>query len=184
MINITKHVYYVYYLIDPRDKSIFYVGKGTGNRISQHVEDAKKGISGPKCDVIRDILDDGLKVKEKIIKKFKSEDLAYEYEKDQIEKIGLENLTNIAPGGRKITSEIYYQRKEARQTIKALGKIYRKLVKYDEFTFTWCGIVKDLEKEWVKRIFSNGLRQVIEILGISSTKKEFSKYNIIIENRE
>ena len=33
--------YYVYMLIDPRNDQPFYVGKGQGNRVFQHVIDAK-----------------------------------------------------------------------------------------------------------------------------------------------
>ena len=29
-------MFYVYNLIDPRDKSVFYVGKGKGNRMYKH----------------------------------------------------------------------------------------------------------------------------------------------------
>lgn len=32
--------YYVYVLVDPRDNRIFYVGKGTGNRVYQHAQAA------------------------------------------------------------------------------------------------------------------------------------------------
>jgi len=32
--------YYVYALRDPRDRKVFYIGKGTGNRILQHVAEA------------------------------------------------------------------------------------------------------------------------------------------------
>jgi hypothetical protein len=28
--------FYVYALVDPRDESIFYIGKGTGNRVAHH----------------------------------------------------------------------------------------------------------------------------------------------------
>ena len=32
--------YYVYCLVDPRDKRVFYVGKGVGNRVFAHANDA------------------------------------------------------------------------------------------------------------------------------------------------
>ncbi len=34
--------YYVYVLVDPLDNKVFYVGKGKGNRVFNHVEDVKK----------------------------------------------------------------------------------------------------------------------------------------------
>lgn len=37
---VEKIDFYVYYLMDPRNKEIFYVGKGKDNRVFQHVEDA------------------------------------------------------------------------------------------------------------------------------------------------
>ena len=36
--------YYVYRLVDPRTLQTFYVGKGCGNRVFQHVKDAKSLI--------------------------------------------------------------------------------------------------------------------------------------------
>lgn len=40
--NVIEQVdYYVYLMVDPRDKTIFYVGKGCGNRVSQHEFDAR-----------------------------------------------------------------------------------------------------------------------------------------------
>lgn len=42
--TIEKIKFYVYLLKDPRDKSIFYVGKGKGNRVFNHHEDALNGL--------------------------------------------------------------------------------------------------------------------------------------------
>ena len=55
--TITALGFYVYMLIDPRNNKPFYVGKGKGNRVFQHVEDAKNNpsISTDKYDIIRDI---------------------------------------------------------------------------------------------------------------------------------
>ena len=33
-----EHRYYVYRLVDPRNKKTIYVGKGCGDRMLQHVE--------------------------------------------------------------------------------------------------------------------------------------------------
>lgn len=48
---------YVYMLIDPRDEKPFYVGKGNGNRLFQHMECALKDIdvSLAKYEIIRAI---------------------------------------------------------------------------------------------------------------------------------
>lgn len=50
--------YYVYCLVDPRDKNIFYIGKGVGNRVFAHAYDAiKNPESTDKLDHIREILE-------------------------------------------------------------------------------------------------------------------------------
>lgn len=38
------NIYFVYALIDPRDGSIFYIGKGKGIRPYRHLEEAKRVI--------------------------------------------------------------------------------------------------------------------------------------------
>ena len=66
--------YYVYRLIDPRNGQTFYVGKGKGNRLYAHVNDALKNYEGisytdneeddvsSKIQQIRDIKNAGLEV--------------------------------------------------------------------------------------------------------------------------
>lgn len=60
---------YVYILIDPRDNKIFYVGKGIGNRVFSHVNEAIFNPSETeKLEIIRAIKLENLKVKYFIIR--------------------------------------------------------------------------------------------------------------------
>ena len=95
--------WYVYTLIDPRSQSIFYVGKGTGSRIHQHEKDAEKfaGVCSKKLNKIRDIHACNACVGKAFHAYFWDEQAAYDYETDLIEEIGLQNLTNVLPGGQK-----------------------------------------------------------------------------------
>jgi hypothetical protein len=63
---ITKLGNYVYRLIDPRNGETFYVGRGQGNRVFQHVAGITEGMSkeglSDKSDRIREIKNAGLEV--------------------------------------------------------------------------------------------------------------------------
>ena len=91
--------YYVYELIDPRCDLPFYVGKGKKNRIDAHEKEALDGKISNKCDFIRELWAEGLKVKKRKVEFFDDEREAYEFEAAHIAEIGLHNLTNIDPGG-------------------------------------------------------------------------------------
>lgn len=95
--------WYVYTLTDPRDGSVFYVGKGTGYRIHQHERDAvrKGGVCSKKINKIKAIWADDCKVQKAFNAFFWDEQAAYDHETDLIEEIGLANLTNVLPGGQK-----------------------------------------------------------------------------------
>lgn len=61
--------FYVYILIDPRDNKIFYVGKGYGNRVFSHINEAMLNPSvTEKLEIIRAIKTENLKVKHFIVK--------------------------------------------------------------------------------------------------------------------
>lgn len=91
--------YYVYELIDPRDSSVFYVGKGMRNRVDAHEKEAERGRVSRKCDRIRDILTQGGVVGKRIVQRFGDEQEAYDFEVELIARHGLSNLTNVAIGG-------------------------------------------------------------------------------------
>lgn len=90
---------YVYELIDSRDGSVFYVGKGTGDRVKQHEKDAEKGQTGPKCDRIREIWENKGHVRSRIVSRHADDIGAYAAEAEHVSRIGRENLTNLRDGG-------------------------------------------------------------------------------------
>lgn len=95
-----ENKYYVYQLIDPRDSSIFYVGKGCGDRIQHHVRDALNGRVGnaQKHKRIRAIHEAGLCVSEFIAIDNLSEEQALKYEREMIRAMRYSGITNIVNG--------------------------------------------------------------------------------------
>lgn len=91
--------FYVYILKDPRNDTIFYVGKGKGNRIFQHVQCAlERETENDKYNLIREILKAGKEVEHFILRHGLEEKLAFEIESTIIDLLGLENLTNSVKG--------------------------------------------------------------------------------------
>jgi hypothetical protein len=93
--------YYVYSLTDPLSGKIFYIGKGTGNRIFAHVHEA---IGNPeksdKLDMIRQIRKAGQTVKYEILRHGMTEKESLEVEAALIDFVGLSDLTNKVSGWR------------------------------------------------------------------------------------
>lgn len=99
-------MHYVYYLISSIDNSIFYVGKGSGTRMFKHIEIAKgtneklKSRNPHLYRKINEIVRNGGTVICQKIYESVDENEAYKQEELEISQIGLENLTNIHPGGK------------------------------------------------------------------------------------
>jgi len=89
-------LFYVYILRDPRNNEPFYVGKGTGPRIEAHEKEMRRGVSSPKCNRIREIVESGQRVIKERVAEFALEADAYRHEAQLIAKYGA-CLTN---GGR------------------------------------------------------------------------------------
>lgn len=91
--------YYVYLLKDPRNDVIFYVGKGNGNRIFQHLRCALESeTENDKCNLIREIIKEGKEVEHFILRHGLEEKLSLEIESTVIDLLGIENLTNSVKG--------------------------------------------------------------------------------------
>jgi len=88
--------YYVYALVDPRDNRIFYIGKGLGNRVFQHIACAINDDSiSEKLDTIREINSEGLSVKHFIVRHGLDEDVAFTVESVLIDMLSYSNFSNI-----------------------------------------------------------------------------------------
>jgi len=91
--------FYVYVLKDPRNSVIFYIGKGIGNRIFQHISGAlKNNIESEKINLIREIHNSNLHVEHYILRHSLSEEQALEIESACIDLLGINNLTNSVKG--------------------------------------------------------------------------------------
>ena len=93
----------IYGLIDPRNKQIFYIGKGTGNRVFEH---ERESLASPESDrlklkTISDIKADGFEVEKIIINANLSEAEAFAAEAALINAFNYISdcgLTNIVAG--------------------------------------------------------------------------------------
>lgn len=90
--------FYVYFLIDERSREIFYVGKGKGARMFQHVRNYHNGhVDNPfKQQRIHEIIKSGGVVITQVYKDDLTEKEAFKIEREFIDS--LPNLTNIQKG--------------------------------------------------------------------------------------
>lgn len=104
--NLPQDKYYVYTLCYP-DGTVFYVGKGQGNRIDRHEYEAKRVplIKTHKCNVIRKVWASGGHVVKKKLAHFHTEEDAYIYEIALI--FFMNGLTNITNGGKGASGVIH-----------------------------------------------------------------------------
>lgn len=97
--------YYVYFLINPVDNKIFYVGKGCRNRVFEHAKNAlTDSTESDKLDIIKNIMDSNNEVKYYIARHGLTEKEAYLVESAFIDFLTfcdfsfIADISNIAAG--------------------------------------------------------------------------------------
>lgn len=173
--------FYVYALIDPRDDKVFYIGKGTGNRVFSHeVESGKLYKSEKKkLNKIREIEIEGFLVKRLIVNWGLSENEAF------VAEATLINLLNYMPDVQ-LTNEVAGHHVHECLTVEdfelqygaipletedikhsilviKINKLYRRGMSeaelYDTVRGCWAASLKSIETRNVKYVFGvyNGL---------------------------
>lgn len=119
--------FYVYHLIDPRDGSVFYVGKGTGNRVSQHVRNAVRGRvdNAPKHKRIMQIIRSGHAVIERVVADKMTERAAFQIERQMIAEMRECGITNISGGSVSNIEKAHQQACESLRRIKTFDEWIR-----------------------------------------------------------
>jgi hypothetical protein len=99
--------FYVYVLMDPANEMVFYVGKGTGNRLAQHFSDAVNNVDNGERNRLNKLRDLLLTDRRKpnqighVVAHVETEKMAYDIEALLISFVyGTNNLTNIRRGHR------------------------------------------------------------------------------------
>ena len=106
--------HYVYLYIDPRDESVFYVGKGQGNRAFAHLKDTKESA---KVKRIREIEAEKQRVRiEILVHGLPNEETALKIEASVIDLLGPAPLTNAVRG--------YQSRTHGRMRLEQIKGLY------------------------------------------------------------
>lgn len=111
---------YVYGLLDQND-DLFYVGKGTGSRMYDHENVARRGgiCSTNNYDLtnkIKTVINTENGVGYKVFVEDVDEETAYEIEKQKINEIGLDNLCNLTKGGKGCSGVEKIREKQSKAT--------------------------------------------------------------------
>lgn len=120
-----ENKFYVYCLIDPRNGNTFYIGKGQGYRIKQHISDARTGTCRNKHleRKILQIISSGGKVVHKKILENVSEKFALSSEVNiiKIYRDSGVNLCNLTTGGEGVSGRHHTDDVKRILSIKSRG---------------------------------------------------------------
>jgi len=158
-------MFYVYGLINPLDNNtIFYIGKGTGDRVLLHEQFKSKCNNPIKDAMIALILENNKSVPYIILHDNLNEKDAYDLEEKEIKRLGLENLTNICDSARPPSQ---MGKKRNQQTIDKIKEHSKK--QGLERTIEHCISIKDIVYGVLTDINSQtGKRLTLEKYAITS----------------
>ena len=181
--NPKRLMFYVYELIDPRTFRVFYVGKGRGSRLNHHESEARRGFHSRKCDLIRDVWSAGMQIIKRIVEQFEVEDDAYSFEARHILSIGLENLTNVVPGGRggyaKYKTELERAAKARipMSTLQVVIRVARETLGFTRPVY-WCDPMRPSVEVEMTRIAKGALRALMHDWGVDKIAARLREANI------
>jgi uncharacterized protein len=169
---IEKIGYYVYFLIDPETKDVFYVGKGKGNRIFAHLNEAiDESNENLKLDRIRAIRVRGQDVQYIIHRHGLTEKEALEVEAALIDYIGLHDLTNVVAG--------HHSRDYGPMTIAEIMAIYdAPLIEIQE-----PAILVIINQLYHREMTTDELYQATRGDWVLGSRREGAKYVFAVSNR-
>ena len=136
--------WYVYLLIDPRDDSIFYVGKGRNKRMSSHAKYAFSGtsyVNEKKNLQIMSIINSGAFVKEVVFATYDKEEDAYACERELIISLREHGLTNISKG----------LRTNCEQGVAGSSALFSRLRSFDD----WVDSISACQRELACKVFGS-----------------------------
>lgn len=177
--------FYVYGLIDRRTQSLFYIGKGKGKRMFQHLNEKEEIHSNlEKLEIINEIQQEGLEVDYILIGENLTEDSAFLLERLLIYRLGRKIfdegcLTNIVPGGRWHKEASLFLKKDDLPSAEIINTKFPELIpileKYPhvakEFTGLKCPINLEDETLYVfdntgEKLHKWGVDYFIQIFGL------------------
>lgn len=152
--------YYVYTLARP-DGRVFYVGKGSGDRINAHEKEARKGIQTYKCNIIRKVWSEGGEIIKRVVFRTNDEQEAFNCEIGLIALIGQDNLTNRTIGGDGMSG---YRFKRTPQDVDRIAGVMQQYWSSEDNRKAQSERVKAIMSDPVKRNRIMSARQAPEVM--------------------